>query len=239
MAARFLTTALAISLAACGGGSVLDPGAGNDPGGGTNTLFVEGRVSAGARATNARTAAEFDTEFSIRITLNNLPVTTGTVTITSNTGTFPLVFNPDGDQSGRWVGQMNGYDEVYILDAESGMDNVHDIRVDGPDIHTFKAPLAGATVDTTMPLEVDWSRDDTAAIASIDTERLDRLSIPDSGEYMLAAGTLKAEKDQAVTNTIRIERTDLVTPSGAVAGSEFSVRLTNDIEVVAAPNPAL
>src|SRR5512139_2119644 len=122
MTNRFLTSALVVSLAACGGsGSDLDPGSGDNPGGGTNTLFVEGRVSAESRLSNARTNIEFDTEFSIRILLNNIPVTTGVVTVTSATGTFPLVYNLD---PGRWTGRMNGYDEVYVLDIESGMDKV-------------------------------------------------------------------------------------------------------------------
>ena len=237
MATRFLTSTLILSLAACGGGSDLDPGAGDNPGGGTSTLFVEGRVNAEARVSNARVAAELDTDFSIRVLLNQTPVTTGTVTLTSVSGTFPLVFNGDGE--GRWTGRQNGYDEVYILDIESGADNVHDVRVDGPDVHIFNKPLAGSTVDSTMPLEVDWLRDDTADLASIDTDRLERLSIPDSGTYMLAAGTLDANRQEARQNDIQIERLDRVLPSGAVAGSEFSVRVRNQITVVAAPTPAL
>ena len=237
MSTRFLTSVLAISLAACGGdGSALDPGAGDSTGSGTNTLFVEGRVTAEARLTNARSGIEFDSEFSIRILLNQNPVTAGTVTITSATGEFPLTYVGD---SGRWQGRMNGYDEVYVLDVEAGADNVKGVRVDGPDVHTFEKPLAGATVDSTMPLEIDWARDDEADIASIDTDRIERLSIPDSGKYMLSAGALDAERDQARENDIRIERTDIVIPSGAIAGSEFSVRVRNDITVVAAPNPAL
>jgi|MudIll2142460700_1097286.scaffolds.fasta_scaffold96029_2 hypothetical protein len=238
MTVRFLTSALVVSLAACGGsGSDLDPGAGDNPGGGTSTLFVEGRVGAEARVANARVAAEFDTEFSIRILLNQVPVTTGTVTLTSLSGEFPLVFNANGEN--RWTGRQNGYDEVYILDIVSGADNVHDVRVDGPDVHTFDKPLAGATVDSTMPLEVDWVRSDTADLASIDTGRLDKLSIADSGTYMLPAGSLQAEKDQPKENTIRLERVDRVIPAGAAAGSEFSVRLHNDITIVAAANPLL
>jgi prepilin-type processing-associated H-X9-DG protein len=237
MITRLIKAALAVSFAACGGGSALDPGAGDDPGGGTNTLFVDGNASAEARLTNARTNAEFDTEFSIRILLNQVPVTTGTVTITGASGTFTLAVNVDGEN--RWTGRANGYDEVYILDVESGADNIHDVRVDGPDIHVFKAPLAGATIDSTMPLPIDWSRGDEADTASIDTDRIDRLSIPDSGKYMLSAGSLEANREEARQNDIQIERTDRVVPAGATAGSEFSVRVRNEIQVVAMPNPAL
>lgn len=234
MTVRFLTSALVLSLSACGSGSPLDPGAGDSAGSGTNTLFVEGRVHAEPRLTNARSGVEFNTDFSILVLLNGAPVTTGIVTITSASGEFPLTYVVD-----RWVGQMNGYDEVYKLDIESGSNNVHDVRVDGPDVHTFEKPLAGATVDSTMPLPIDWARDDEADIASIDAERIDKLSIPDSGQYMLSALALDADADQPRENDIEIERTDRVAPAGAIAGSEFTVRVRNRITVIAAPNPAL
>ena len=77
-----------VLLAACGG-DPLDPGAGNDPGGGTNTLYVEGRASADPRINDA-TANDFDTDFSVALSLNGVPVTTGTVTITSRFATITL-----------------------------------------------------------------------------------------------------------------------------------------------------
>jgi hypothetical protein len=58
-----------ICLVAACGGSDLDPGSGDDPGGGTSTLVVDGRVSAEARFVNARTSAELDTDFSVEVTL--------------------------------------------------------------------------------------------------------------------------------------------------------------------------
>lgn len=99
-------------------------------------------------------------------------------------------------EGGRWVGTAAGYDEVYVLDVRSGDDSVEGVRVDGPDIHVFTAPTAGLTVDSTMPLRVMWDADQTADSASIDTEELDRVSISDTGDYTLAAGALKAERDK-------------------------------------------
>ena len=49
----------------------LDPGAGSDPGGGTNTLLVDGHATAEPRFANAKLETDFDTEFSVRVTLNN------------------------------------------------------------------------------------------------------------------------------------------------------------------------
>jgi hypothetical protein len=229
---------LLVSIAAAGacGGNDLDPGAGNNPGEGTSTLLVDGNVTARPRLVNARERGEFDTEISVRVSLNQLPVTVGTVEVTSASGTVPLAFNAG---EGRWVGTAAGYDEVYVLDVRSGDDFVEGVRVDGPDIHVFTAPTAGLTVDSTMPLRVTWDADQTADSAAIDTEELERISIPDTGDYTLAAGALKAEKDRARENSIELSRTNRVTPAGAVGGSELSVRIENRISVVAQPNPAL
>jgi hypothetical protein len=234
-----LTCALSLSacLAACGGAdSDLDPGAGDDPGEGTSTLHVEGRVGAEPRFSNAQSAADFDTEFSVRITLNDLGVTTGEVTITSNSGTFPLTYVGD---NGRWEGNGGGYDEVYVLDVISGADAATGIRVDGPDFHTFVKPTAGETVDSTLPLEVTWSAREPADSTAIRADAIDWVSIPDEHTYSLAGGALAANSGEATTNDLQLVRVNRVIPAGAIPGSEFSVRIENSIQVVAQPNPAL
>lgn len=234
MKSVFLASSLLLGFTACSG-SELDPGSGNDPGTGTSTLQVNGSVRAEPRLTNARTNAEFNTEINVRIQLNGQNVTTGSVTMTSSSGTVVLAYSDmDG---GRWRGTGAGYDEVYVLDVDSGNDNVHDVRVDGPGIHTFKEPTAGATVDATMPLMVKWSSDG-ADSAAIDAENLDKVSIEDTGSYMLAANALKSEKDKPKENQITIGRTNRVVPAGATAGSELAVSINNDLTVIAMPNPA-
>jgi hypothetical protein len=221
----------------CGGtDSDLEPGAGNDPGTGTSTLEIDGEIRARPRLVNARASGDFDTELSVRVQLNQQTVTTGSVTVTSAGGSVPLVFRAD---SNRWEATAAGYDEVYIVDVESGVDFVDGVRVDGPDIHTFSEPTLGATVDSTVPLTIKWASDDEAASASLDAEEIDKIAIPDTGLYMLAGGALKAEKDAARENTIELARWNRVTPAGAVGGSEVSVSVENRIQVVAMPNPAL
>lgn len=237
MQTSYLTLIVAGSLAACGG-SPLDPGAGNDPGTGTSTLVVTGNVSAQAHLTNALTAADFDTTFSVRLTLNTQTVSTGTVTITSSSGTYPLTFQANGQGNGqRWTGQAPAYDEVYRLDVDSGVDNVHNVRIDGPSLHSFSAPTAGAQVDSTMPLVLTWRANDAADSAALRTDRFDNLAIPDTGSYTIAAGALKSSKDQIEQNTIRLTRTNRVTPAGGAAGSELAASVENEIDVVALINP--
>lgn len=226
---------VAVSLLAACGGSDLDPGSGNDPGGGTQTLVVDGSARAEPRLANARVASDFDTDLEVRVTLNGTAVTTGTVTVTSATGAFDLIFDPA--EGGRWRGSAPRYDEVYILDVVSGEDTVEGVRVDGPDIHTFVEPLPGATVDSTMPLAIEWGGDHGADSASIDTEEIDNLAIEDTGTFSLAPGSLKTEQDKAKENTLRLTRNNVIVPAGAAAGSEWRVSIRNEIEVLAAPAP--
>jgi len=232
MKSHIFAWSLVLGFTACSG-SDLDPGSGDDPGSGTETLQVNGSVRAEPRLSNARTAGEFDIEISVDIQLNGQDVTTGSVTITSSSG--PIVLAYDG--SGRWRGGGVGYDEVYVLDVDSGNDSVHDVRVDGPSIHTFDQPAAGAAVDASMPLMLKWSSKG-ADSASVDAENLDRVSIEDSGSYMLAANALRSEKDKPHENQITIARTNRIAPAGATAGSELAVSVENDLTVIAMPNPA-
>lgn len=215
--------------AACGGGD-LDPGAGDDAGNGTKTLVVEGGAHASPHQINARMQTDFDTEFSVRVSLNDQTVTTGTVTITSATGKTALTFLDN-----RWRGSAPGYDQVYLLDVVSGPDKVEGVRVDGPDIHVFSKPTAGATVDTTMPLSLAWSRENQADSATLRTENIDSIAIPDTGSYSLAPGALKTDSSQARPNTLRLTRTNRVVPEGGAAGSTWTVTIDNTIDVVAQP----
>jgi hypothetical protein len=229
------TLVLTSALAACGGGP-LDPGAGDDPGEGTSTLLVDGSAIASPRLANARASGDFDTSFSVRVSLAGRAIETGTVTVTSASGTVALAFRGDAG-NGRWEGTATGYDEVYVLDIESGTDKALGIRVDGPDLHYFTAPMPAAQVDATLPLDVAWSCDDEARSASLRTEQLEELAVPDTGAYQLPASSLKSEKDKPRENTIRIRRENRVAPAGAVGGSEWTVRVDNSVQVVAKPNP--
>jgi hypothetical protein len=227
-----------VVLAACNG-DPLDPGAGSDPGDGTSTLFVQGRVAAEPRLPNARLDTDFTADFEVSIMLGNNPVTTGTVTIRSRFGETPLTWDNNSGNNGEWVGTMMGYDEVYRLDVVTGADEVRGVIVDGPDLHVFERPMQGATLDSTVPNPIVWDREDGAEITTFRTDEIDRINISDSGEYMLGAGGLRAERERPHENTIEVRRTNRVTLGGAIAGSEFAVTIENELTVLAAPNPAL
>jgi hypothetical protein len=224
-------------LAACGG-DPLDPGAGTDPGGGTSTLYVEGNATAEARIVNA-TANDFDTEFSIRLSLNDAPVTTGTVTITSRFATTPLSYIDSNNGQGRWEGRAGGYDQVYQLDVKSGTDEVTGVIVDGPDLHRITGPAAGATLDSTVATNLTWDREDAAQIITFRSDAIDRIAITDNETYSMGPGVLKAEKDKTRENRLELRRTNHVAPHGAIGGSDFAVSVEQYVDVIAQPNPAL
>lgn len=232
----FLASFLLIG--ACGG-SPLDPGAGDSAGTGTSTLLVNGNATAHANISNAKLASDFMTDVSVRVSLNGQDVTTGTVTINSHTMKTPLALTYSAQNNGEWQASVAGYDEVYELSVVSGPDKVTGVIVDGPDIHQFTAPMAGASLDSTMANPMTWERGIVADQAFFRVGDLDRLAIQDTGTFSIPAGSLKAEKDQARPNTIQLSRANQIVPKGAVAGSTFSVTVENELDVVALPNPAL
>jgi hypothetical protein len=231
MRTQFLrATLVACSLAACGGD--LDPGSGNDPGSGSQTLFVNGDVEATPSVTNASHPSDFSTHFSVAVRKNDVAVTTGDVSITSNAGTVALTFDT---AENRWTGQQAGYEEVYELSVASGDDTVSGVRVDGPALHHFTAPLPGATVDATMPLEVRWARDESAASASFDTEEINALEIADTGSYTIPVGGLKSNGGEVTQERLRLDRSARVIPAGAVGDSSLRVEIRNEIEILVQP----
>lgn len=233
---KHLVASLAFILLGCGG--PLSPGAGDDPGSGTRTLEVRGRVSAEPRFANAMLATEFETEIGVRVFLNGVQVTTGDVTVSSEHAVAPLAWSPDID-GGEWHGRLPAYDEVYQLDVVSGPDELLGVIVDGPDIHTFIEPLAGATLDSTLPNDLAWKRDEVADVTTFDAEEIDRITITDSGLFTMSAGMLKADADQARTNRLQLRRMNMVVPAGAIGDSSFAVSIENRLDVIVAPNPAL
>jgi hypothetical protein len=226
---------IAVPLVACSN-DPLEPGEGSDPGVGTNTLLVEGSASAEPRLPNATLAADFSTSFSVHIQLNGQDITQG-AEVTISSLHVSVVLTLDGNN--RWTGTAAGYDESYRLDVVSGADKVTGVIVDGPDIHRFTAPMAGASLDSTMMVPVTWDRAEGADVATIRTENIDRLTIADNGTYTMPPDSLKAEKDKTRENRIEIRRTNRIAPGGGIGGSNFQVSVENDLDVIALANPAL
>lgn len=226
-----------LALAACGGGSspaggddIFDP-IGDDPGGGTNTLLVDGSASADPTIDNAVEASNFTTDFSVRVTRDGVDVVDGVVEVRSTAGAVALLYDT---ATNRWRGAQAGYFETYQLAVTNGLDFVDGVRVDGPDIHSFSSPTKGATVDSKVPLDVVWARGETADAATLRTREID-VSIADAGTYSIAANSLRAKPDQPEDERLELVRSQRITPAGAVVGSSWRVSIRNKLALVVRP----
>lgn len=233
---RLVLASICLLLGACSH-NALDPGAGSDPGTGTGTLAVMGGAHAEPNSPNTKVDTQFTTSFEIQLSLNGAPVTTGTVTVRSTTGTATLTYNPNGGQVGRWEGQTANYDEVYELNVVSGTDKISAVYVDGPDIHTFTLPTLGATVDPSIANDTKWARAAAAQQATISFGDRDGLAISDTGIWSIPMYAIPYEKDQTKMDTIRLTRTNSITPKGAIGGSTFSVSVSQELDVIASACP--
>ncbi len=237
---RLHLASICLLLVACSH-NALDPGAGSDPGTGTNTLSVMGGAHAEPNQPNAKAANEFTTNFNVELSLNGTPVTTGTVTMRSTSGTTTLTYNNNAGQNGRWEAMAANYDEVYELNVVSGTDKISAVYVDGPDIHTFTLPALGATVDPSLANDTKWARAAAAQEATIsfggDGGR-DGIAISDTGDYSIPMFAIPYSKDQTKNDTIRITRTNSIAPKGAIGGSTFSVSVSQDLDVIASACPS-
>lgn len=232
---------LLLAICACGGGESpvapdpddLTPGVGDDPGTGTGTLLVDGNATASPLIDNATDPAGFTTQISLRVARTEGDVTEGTVQLHSLGGTVDLTFDP---ATMRWRGAQNSYHQVYQLDVTSGDDDVVGVRLEGPDIHAFSTPLKGATVDSTIPLDIAWTRAEAATVARLRTRDLD-VEIEDSGAHALAANSLRSKPDDTEDERLELLRSRLITPAGATPGSSFRIGVDNRIDLVVQPAP--
>ncbi len=198
------------------------------------TLHLDADLDARPLLPNAAKPADYTTQFTVRVDKGGTPVTTGTVSVESSAGEVALTYS--GEEN-RWTGVQNGYFEVYRINVTSGDDSLDGVRVDGPSVFWFTSPTPGATVDTTAPVRVTWSRDDEAEVTRLDTDQLDELAIPDTGTYDIAAGGFKSKRDDVEQERIRMTRAARVTPAGALPSSEMRVSIRNEISVVVAAVP--
>lgn len=216
---------LVLLSAACGADAPTD-----DPGSGTRTLLMRATVVAAPNLIDARMATDFQTVFTVRLTLAGQTVSTGTVAITSQTGKVPLTF-----RDGVWRGSAPSYDETYTIDAIHGDDRIEGVRLDGPDIQIITAPLQGATIDANVGVTVTWKRERPADHTQLIVDPEYPVKIPDTGRYDLGPYVLRADNRQSRQNTIHLIRTNTVEPAGGVSGSQFDVQIENEVDVEAMP----
>lgn len=219
--------ALALLLGACG--AAPGPyGFGNIPGSGTQTLRVDANASAESTVDNATSAANFTTNFDVRISKGGQAVTGATVIIGSANGNVTLTEGGPGE----YRGTQAGYSRTYGIKVDAGTDKIDGAQAEGPAFHAFASPTAGQVVKAGMPLEVKWTAGG-AEQASIETRNLDQIDIPDNQTYTVAGTYIQVNKDN--NDRVRIERSSNVTLAGGAAGSSLTVSVRNQVPFTVTP----
>jgi hypothetical protein len=198
----------------------------NNPGTGTNTLKVTADIDANDDPT---VVGGFSTDYSVSLRdgLGN-KVSSATVTVGNpNLGTLTLPETAPG--SGDYLITGNGFPSGdFTLNVVRGTDNVQNVVLGGPGVHTITAPAKNATVPANQPLTVRWSVPSQATQAAVETKNFGPLFLPDTGAYVIAGANNPANPSQR----IRVARYNEVNIAGGLLGSRMRVQVRNTVEPV-------
>ena len=221
-----LATASAVLLAACGGDSTNPSGPApdrNDPGSSSSTLLVIANVDA------SDAAGGFDTDFNVSVRdAAGSPVSGAVVTISNaGLGTVALLETPanSGDYAASRA-TFSGGD--FALTVIRGTDDVRDVVVGGPGVHTITAPLVNATVSGQQALMVTWTVPSTAKSAELETRDFGPIAIQDIGSFQIPVASNATRPDQR----IRVFRFNEVDLAGGLPGSRLRIKIRQTVEPV-------
>jgi hypothetical protein len=222
---RILTLAAAAALA-CGSTSSNNAATSrNNPGAGSNTLLVQGDISA---VTTTATPPAPQTTFTVTVqdgagsnvngatvTIRNGSVPNGVVNLVQTGGAGPyvavLATFPTGD---------------FQLDVVNGTDTVLGVVVGGVGMHTINAPAVNASVTANSPLPVSWTTPIVAKQVTVSTRDMS-FTAPDLGAYTIP-GT---QNTVLRTNQrVRLDRYNEVEAAGGLAGSHLTVTYRASVE---------
>ncbi len=210
---------------ACGGGT--GPATSrNNPGTGTSTLKVTADIDANDDPT---VIGGFSTDYtvSVRDGLGN-KVSGATVTI-SNPSLGTITLPETGPGSGDYALTGNTFPSGdFTLNVVKGTDNVKDVVLGGPGVHTITAPVKNATVPANQPLTVQWTVPSQAQSAEVETRDFGPAALPDTGAYIIAG----ANNPPRASQRIRVFRFNEVNIAGGLPGSRLRVTVRQTVDPV-------
>ncbi len=227
------TTALSAAVAgalACGGGT--GPATSrNNPGTGTSTLKVTADIDANDDPT---VIGGFSTDYSVSVRDGlGSKVSGATVTISNpSLGTITLL--ETGTGSGDYAITGNTFPSGdFTLNVVKGTDNVQNVVLGGPGVHTITAPAKNATVQSSQPLTVTWVLPSAAKSAEVKTKDYDAPDLPDNGTFVIPAGpvTNPPRPDQRI-RVFRFNEITTVDGMRALPGSRLRVQVRQTVEPV-------
>jgi hypothetical protein len=205
MTTRTLALATAVLLGACGSDG------GTDPGSGTHTLFVDGRVSSDGGGAEIR----------ITVRRAGVDVPDAVVTVESNDQEITLAYDA-GD--GEYRGFMPLWGSYYAIDVRAGDDHL-DGSITAPEPAILVTPDPTIAIDArTAPggvVRLEWDGDsaDSVRVKSADFEYRGA----DEGRVDMPATFLKEDQQD-----LEISRDNTVILAGGTAGS--SLRAQHEIK---------
>ncbi|MEO7713381.1 MAG: hypothetical protein ABIV10_10740 [Gemmatimonadaceae bacterium] len=184
-------------------------------------------MTADIDAANATGGFTTDYSVSLRDGLANR-ISGATVTISNaSLGTLTLV--ETGASSGDYASTRVGFPAGdFRLDVTRGADNVRNVNLGGPGVHTISAPVNGSVATAGQPLVVTWSVPSKAKAAELETRDFGPIVIADLGTYTIAGANNPANGSQR----IRVRRYNEVDIAGGLPGSRLRVAVKNTVEPV-------
>ena len=218
--------AAAVVLAAACGNSAGPATSRNNPGTGSSTLKVTADIDAND---DPAAVGGFTTDYSVSLRDGlSSPVSAATVTISSpSLGTITLPETAAG--SGDYLLTGNSFPGGdFTLNVTRGTDNVHNVVLGGPGVHSVTAPAKNATVPANQPLAVRWTVPSQAKSAEVETRDFGPVTLPDTGAYVIAG----ANNPPNASQRIRVFRFNEVDIAGGLPGSRLRVTVRNTVEPV-------
>jgi len=218
-----ITVVTAALLAACSGDSTGPAVERNNPGTGSSTLLVTADVD----ASDVPGGFVTDLDVSVRDALG-APISGATVTI-ANAAFGVVTLLETGVGTGDYDATRNSFPGGdFALNVVRGTDNVRDIVVGGPGVHTITGPAINATVSNQQPLTVTWTVPSQAKSAEVETLDFGPWVMFDNGVFQIPVASNPARADQR----IRVFRFNELEIAGGLPGSRLRVEIRQTIEPI-------
>jgi len=202
----------------------------DDPGTGSETLYVRATVTAVSELPDERDPGRYISQYRATVWgVDQRELAIESVTVTSAAGSVDLLWSPDGG----WWGEQYGYQQTYTLDIDAGDDYLSGARLVGPDLHTIESPAQDGTVSGREDLNVTWAHDQIADHAQVSTLNLTATGIEDTGEFVVPLQMLNVE--QGSYDRVHVRRGNMLRPAGAAPDSTFSVDVESHVTFAIAP----
>ncbi len=222
---RVMGVVVFAALSACGGSDPIGPASGrNDPGTGSGTF----KVTAGVEVEDEG-GSGYTTQ--ILVSVRNqagAPISGASVRVTA-AGIGAVILSETAVGTGDYAVTRSGAAVGDVrLDVLRGSDNVTNVIVGSPGLHTITAPTSGGTVTSAQALTIRWTVPRPATRVEIETHDVEVSNLSDNGVHVLPGASNPAR----ATQRIRVYRINEVTITGGLTGSRLRISVRDTVEPI-------